>query len=192
VIYTSPKSSIEYRSARSAIYLILDAITRMLAPILTFTSEEIWTVLPGQREESVHLAKAPAKNNWRDAELEERYEQLQKVRGAVSKSLEIARSEKRIGQSLEAKVLLNAPQALLPLLQEYLPLLPSYFIVSQVELCETLDGATTAEGIEDLQLRVDAADGEKCERCWNYVTSVGENKEHPQACQRCVDALAVG
>ncbi len=191
-IYTSPKSSIEYRSARSAIYLILDAITRMLAPILTFTAEEIWTELPGQREESVHLAKAPAKNNWRDAKLEERYEQLQKVRGAVSKSLEVARSEKRIGQSLEAKVMLNAPQALLPLLQEYLPLLPSYFIVSQVELCESLEGATAAEGIEDLQLRVDAADGDKCERCWNYVTSVGENKEHPQACQRCVDALAVG
>jgi len=189
-IYTSPKHSLEYRSARSAIYLILDALTRMLAPILSFTAEEIWAELPGEREESVHLAKAPAQNSWRDLPLEERYEQLQKVRGTVSKSLEVARSEKRIGQSLEAKVLLNAPASLLPLLQKYLPLLPGYFIVSQVELCETLEGATAAEGIAGLHLRVDAAEGEKCERCWNYVTSVGSNPEHPQACQRCVDALA--
>jgi isoleucyl-tRNA synthetase len=189
-IYTSPKCSLEYRSARSAIYLILDAITRMLAPVLSFTAEEIWLELPGAREESVHLAKAPAKSAWRNLQLEKTYEKLQKVRGAVSKCLEQARAEKRIGQALEAKVLLSAPQALLPLLEEYLPLLPNYFIVSQVELCAGLDQATLAEGIEGLLIRIDAADGEKCERCWNYVTSVGQDQAHPQVCRRCVDALA--
>jgi isoleucyl-tRNA synthetase len=108
----------------------------------------------------------------------------------VSKCLEQARAEKRIGQALEAKVLLSAPQALLPLLENYLPLLPNYFIVSQVELCPSLDQATAAEGIEGLLIRIDAADGTKCERCWNYVTSVGQDKDHPQVCRRCVDALA--
>ncbi len=190
-IYTSAKGSLEYRSARSTMYQIVDALTRMLAPVLTFTADEIWQRLPGEREASVHLAGFPQKNSsYLDDQLEERYEQLQKVRSEVSKQLEKARADKQLGQSLEAKILLDVPENYRPLLTEYLDLLPTYFIVSQVELTDNLPAAVESESIPGLKLQVLPADGKKCERCWNYTTSVGQDREHPTICARCVDALA--
>ena len=189
-IYTCPKSSIEYRSARSTMYRILDALTRMIAPVLTFTADEIWQRLPGEREASVHLAEFPAINGYIDDELEERYEQLRKVRSEVSRQLEKARAEKRIGQSLEAKVVLQVPANLQALLAQYQDLLPAYFIVSQVELRDQLDDGHAAEQIPDLKILIQAAEGEKCDRCWNYATTVGETAEHPTVCARCAAALA--
>ncbi len=190
-IYTSPKSSIEYRSARSTMYRILDALTRMIAPVLTFTADEIWQRLPGEREASVHLAEFPATiKGYIDDELEERYEQLRKVRSEVSRQLEKARAEKRIGQSLEAKVVLQVPANLQALLAQYQDLLPAYFIVSQVELRDQLDDGHAAEQIPDLKILIQAAEGEKCDRCWNYATTVGETAEHPTVCARCAAALA--
>ncbi len=125
-----------------------------------------------------------------DAELEKRYGQLQKVRGEVSKVLEKARAEKTLGQSLEAKVILQAPATVRPLLEEYRDQLPSLFIVSQVELADELGDGVEAEQLPGLKLQVQPAEGEKCERCWNFVTSVGSNSEHPSICARCADALA--
>jgi len=190
-IYTSPQQSIAYRSARTTIYRILDALTRLLAPVLSFTADEIWRDLPGDREESVHLATFPRiAETSLDLELEARYDRLQKIRSEVSKILEHARAEKRIGQSLEAKILLKAPQEYRDLLVDYREQLPGYFIVSQVELVDELEGGTVAEGIAGLVLRVDAADGEKCERCWNFASSVGDTAEHPSVCERCASALS--
>ncbi len=190
-LYTSPKQSTDYRSARSTMYQIVDALTRMLAPVLTFTADEIWQRLPGEREASVHLAGFPQHNShYQDSQLEERYEQLQKVRSEVSKQLENARADKQLGQSLEAKVLLDVPASYQPLMTEYLDLLPTYFIVSQVELTTDLPAAVEAENIPGLKLQILPAEGEKCERCWNYATSVGQDKEHPTICARCVAALA--
>jgi len=192
-IYTSPKGSIDYRSARSTMYQIVDALTRMLAPVLTFTADEIWQRLPGEREASVHLAEFPQENSsYLDDQLEERYEQLQKVRSEVSKLLEKARADKQIGQSLEAKIILDPPEDYRPLLTEYLDLLPTYFIVSQVELTDNLPAAIESESMPDLKLQLLPADGKKCERCWNYATSVGQDSEHPTICARCTDALAAG
>jgi len=190
-LYTSPKQSTDYRSARSTMYQIVDALTRMLAPVLTFTADEIWQRLPGEREASVHLAGFPQHNShYQDSQLEERYEQLQKVRSEVSKQLENARADKQLGQSLEAKVLLDVPASYQPLMTEYLDLLPTYFIVSQVELTTDLPAAVEAENIPGLKLQILSAEGEKCERCWNYATSVGQDSEHPTICARCVAALA--
>ena len=190
-LYTSPKQSTDYRSARSTMYQIVDALTRMLAPVLTFTADEIWQRLPGEREASVHLAGFPQHNShYQDSQLEERYEQLQKVRSEVSKQLENARADKQLGQSLEAKVLLDVPASYQPLMTEYLDLLPTYFIVSQVELTSDLPAAVEAENIPGLKLQILPAEGEKCERCWNYATSVGQDSEHPTICARCVAALA--
>ena len=192
-LYTSPKQSIDYRSARSTMYQIVDALTRMLAPVLTFTTDEIWQKLPGEREASVHLTGFPQPNShYQDEQLEERYERLQKVRSEVSKQLEKARADKQLGQSLEAKILLDVPEDYQQLLSEYLNLLPTYFIVSQVELTQNLPEAVDAENIPGLKLQVLPADGEKCERCWNYATSVGQNSGHPTICARCTDALAAG
>ncbi|MEE4254321.1 MAG: isoleucine--tRNA ligase [Desulfuromusa sp.] len=192
-LYTSSKQSIAYRSARSTMYQIVDALTRILAPVLTFTAEEIWLDLPGERETSVHLAAFPLENSsYLNNQLEERYEKLHKIRTEVSRQLEKARADKKLGQSLEAKILLDAPEEYQQLLTDYLESLPTYFIVSQVELSKDLSAAVEAENIPGLKLQVLPADGEKCDRCWNYATSVGENSEHPTICTRCADALATG
>ena len=192
-LYTSPKQSIEYRSARTSMYKILDALTRMIAPVLTFTADEIWQRLPGEREASVHLAGFPARSeNYLDDALEERYEQLQKIRSEVSKELEKARADKKLGQALEAKVLLEIPGEYQTLMNDYLDLLPNYFIVSQVEFSDNLTEGTEAENVPGLKIQILPADGEKCDRCWNFATSVGKNSDHPTICARCADALTAG
>ncbi len=189
-LYTSPKSSVAYRSARTTLYRIADALTRLIAPVLSFTADEIWQLLPGEREESVHLAAFPAAiSSYLNDELETRYEKLQKIRSEVSKQLENARTAKQIGQSLEAKVLIDAPESYRALLEEYSDLLPTYFIVSQVELTDQIPAPQAGEQIEGLKLQVLDAEGEKCERCWNYATSVGGSSDHPSICSRCAAAL---
>ncbi len=160
-LYTSPKTSVAYRSARTTMYRIVDVLTRILAPVLSFTADEIWQRIPGEREDSVHLAGFPAKMDaLKDNELEARYERLQKVRSDVSKQLEIARADKRLGQSLEAKVLLSVPENLRDLIDSYKELLPTYFIVSQVELTDDIPEPQEAEHVPGMRLQVLSADGE--------------------------------
>ncbi|MFO7577785.1 MAG: class I tRNA ligase family protein, partial [Pelovirga sp.] len=192
-LYISAPSSIEYRSARTTLYRIVEALTRLIAPVLSFTADEIWQRLPGKREASVHLADFPTPSAGAlDDPLEARYERLHKVRMDVSRQLEKARTEKRIGQSLEAKVLLCPPADYRELLTDYLPLLATYFIVSQVELVDALPQGTEAGQVAGLLVQVVAAEGEKCERCWNYATSIGAAAAHPTICDRCAAALAAG
>ena len=194
-LYTSPAASVEYRSARTSMYLILEAITRLIAPVLSFTADEIWQQMPGAREESVHLASFPKLMDQRyDAELEARYDRLQKVRSEVSRLLEKARAEKQIGQSLEAGIVLNAPEELTGFLRSFGDDLKYLFIVSDVDLDSALDAAEafTSSEIPGLLIKVFRAPGEKCERCWNFVTSVGQTPEHPSICARCAAALTAG
>jgi isoleucyl-tRNA synthetase len=173
-------------------YRILDALTRLIAPVLSFTAEEVWKHLPGEREESVHLARFPRfENSLLDPALNARYQQLLAVRSDVSKALELARNEKLVGHSLDARVLLEAPAGpVAELLENYREELAALFIVSQVELASGLDDAQTGEAVPGLKVRIEKAQGEKCERCWNYSLSVGEDEEHPGACLRCREALA--
>jgi len=190
-LYTTPKKSPARRSAQTAMYRILDALTRLIAPVLSFTADEIWRSLPGERAESVHLAGFPRfETSLLDAELEARYEKLLAVRSDVSKALELARNDKRIGHSLDARVLLAAPAGpWRELLKAYRDELATLFIVSQVELAEALPEAVEGEGVDGLRVRVEKALGEKCERCWNYATTIGENDDHPTVCRRCREAL---
>ena len=191
-LYTSPATSRERRSGQTAMYRILDALTRMMAPVLSFTAEEIWGYLPGAREESVHLAAFPTfEASLVDKALEAKYEQLIEIRGDVSKVLELARTEKRIGHSLDARVTLGAPQGpLRDLLNTQAEQLAALFIVSQVELVDDLPDGAAGESIKELRIRVDKAQGEKCGRCWNYATSVGASSDHPEVCERCLAAIA--
>ena len=193
-LYTAPARSLARRSAQTAMCRILDALTRLIAPVLSFTADEIWENLPGEREESVHLASFPRfETALLDAELEARYERLLAVRTDVSKALEMARGEKKIGHSLDARVLLEAPAGeWQQLLAEYRDQLATLFIVSQVELGADLAGAVAGEEVAGLKVRVEKAAGEKCERCWNYAETVGESGAHPGACRRCRQALAAG
>jgi len=191
-VYTSATTGVERRSAQSAMYRILDALTRLIAPVLSFTADEIWQKMPGERETSVHLAAFPHfETSLLDAHLDEVYQQLWLVRSDVSKALELARDAKLIGNSLEAKVTLNLDGVeCRELLEKYADQLATLFIVSQVELVESCaDDSYKSEKIEGLQVVVAAAAGEKCERCWNYSTQLGSDSTYPDLCPRCAAVL---
>ncbi|HEX8265420.1 MAG TPA: isoleucine--tRNA ligase [Pyrinomonadaceae bacterium] len=179
-LYTAAPRSHARRSAQTALYKIADVSARLLAPVLAFTADEIWENLPGQTEASVHIARFPQASGKREEMLSERWERLFSVRDIVLKKLEEARNEKLIGSSLEAKVVLETSGDLLDLLRQYAHDLRFVFIVSQVELKEA----------DNLHVRIVKAEGEKCERCWNYSTQVGESDSYPTVCERCAPVLA--
>jgi isoleucyl-tRNA synthetase len=190
-VYTSRTSSLERRSAQTVMYEVLEALVRLTAPVLSFTSDEVWGYMPGKREESVHLAAFPPLHPERKNDtLVERWERIMRVRGEVSKALEQARVAKTIGHSLDAAVAIAAPEELLSFLGEYAGELKSIFIVSRVDLVAELEGDVyAAEGIEGMRVRVTAAPGEKCERCWCYDEEIGKNAEHPTICPKCLAAV---
>ncbi|GGG73477.1 isoleucine--tRNA ligase [Edaphobacter dinghuensis] len=187
-LYTFAPNHPARRSAQTALWRIAEALTRLIAPILSFTADEVWQLLPKVegRETSVHVALFP---NIADIVpgnvklLEEDWEKLLAVRDTVLISLEAARRDKLVGKGLDAKVQIEASEPLLTLLKKYEPSLKELFNTSQVELAH-IEHA-------DLQPRVTtvAADGIKCERCWNYTTDVGNDARYPTVCLRCAEAL---
>jgi isoleucyl-tRNA synthetase len=193
-LYTSPASSPQRRAAQTALFKVLDALVRLMAPVLSFTAEEVWGHIPGAKEraESVHLTLLPeVETPYLDASLEERFELLLKVRGEVSKALESSRQSKLIGNSLEASVTLGAPEKLHAFLRENRALLKDLFIVSGVELAPSLPpGAQPSREVEGLGVLVTRAQGEKCQRCWMYDAQVGADADHPSVCPRCRSALS--
>ena len=176
-------------------YTILDTLVKLMAPLLPFTAEEIWGYMPqeSQGTPSVHLTLLPEMNaDYKNPELAQKWEQLLIVRGEVTKALEAARADKLIGHPLDASVTIAVNEALFPVLQPYAHELKSIFIVSKVELvnADTLADAFISEEVEGLSIRVAAAPGEKCERCWVYDTTVGTHSDHPSICDRCNQAIA--
>jgi isoleucyl-tRNA synthetase len=184
-LYTSARKSKARRSAQTALYRVLDALTRLLAPVISFTAEEVWTHL--NREGSVHTAYFPqpseltaglsstARNraaNW---------DRLIAIRGDVLKSLETARNEKLIGAPLEARLNLTANGDLFPLLEQYAGELPGLFIVSEVTLTPSESSA--------LGITVERASGLKCERCWKYTLDTGADPRFPAICASCAAAV---
>lgn len=184
-LYTFAPKSTGRRSAQTALYEIVDGLARMLAPILAFTADEIWENLPDEEERplSVHLAMLPESSRETDQKLRENWEQLFSIRDQVLLALEEARIGKRIGSSLEAKVVITAASKVYDLLEAYQEELRYIFIVSQTELSR---GEDPSQG---LKVTVERAAGQKCERCWNYSTRVGESSRYPTVCERCVEAL---
>jgi isoleucyl-tRNA synthetase len=182
-MYTFGTRSEARRSGQTAMFLVVDGLARLLAPILPFTMDEVWRNLPGDREASVHLEVFPqALGEWDDEGLLDRWAQLGQVRNAVNARLEEKRQQKMITSNLSARVGLAAAGALSQLLAEYRDDLPTLFGVSQVEL----DHGFTASDEETVQVRVDRAEGVKCERCWRFVPDINADG----ICDRCVDALA--
>ncbi len=193
-LYTSAPKSRERRSAQTALLIILKALVRLIAPILSFTAEEVWSCLSTDdiEVESVHLSQFPVYDpSLVDEELDQRWKVLLALRAEVTKALEQARKAQLIGNSLEARVILSLPDSLKPSIRPYTGFLPTLFIVSQVEIhSETgpLEGAASSE-IPGLVIRIEKARGEKCERCWNFRTEVGSFPEHPTICSRCHQAI---
>ncbi len=192
-LYTSPTESAARRSAQTALYKIADALARLMAPIMVFTSEEIWRYLPAVagKEASIHLSAMPeADESLRDAALAEQWQAIKVVRAEVTKALEEARVQKRIGHSLEAVVTLGLSDELYAPVAPYAEELRSIFIVSEVHLTQGgLEGAFAGTEAAGIAIRVTSAASQKCERCWVHDPSVGQRSEHASVCNRCYDAL---
>ncbi len=185
-LYTFPARSEGRRSAQTALYEILKALAVLMAPILSFTAEEVWQYLSKERgdRESVHLNLFPeAKAEYMDEKLNDRWEKIWEVRGFVTKALEEARKERKIGLSLDAQVHLYLPEKVYAFLQPFERELKSVFIVSAVKL------HLAAKDQKEVKVEVLRAEGRKCERCWNYDVSVGKHPEHQTICGRCVEAI---
>ncbi|MEW6115578.1 MAG: isoleucine--tRNA ligase [Nitrospirota bacterium] len=193
-LYTFRKDSVERRAAQWVLCHIVTDMTKLMAPILSFTAEEVWGYIPGRDAESVFLSSFPAaQEQFIDAPLEQRWEKLIAIRDEVNKALEIKRKEKFIGNALEAKVVLYLPEAEYALLHAYKDFLPSLFIVSAADIhpsAEKPPDAYASTATNNLFIKVEKAAGEKCERCWNWSTTVGTFTEHPQLCERCYSALS--
>jgi isoleucyl-tRNA synthetase len=194
-LYTSAPRSLARRSAQTALWRIAEAMVRLLAPMMSFTADEVWSHLPALagRPSSVHLALFPE-----DAEilgdhvppdvlhaLEARWALFMSVREEALKHLEAARQSRLIGSSLEAAVTIHAAGTAFDSLSAGLPALRSLLIVSAVDVLRSDGNGTSPHRIE-----VSHAPGSKCERCWNFSVHVGENKAFPSICERCSAALA--
>jgi isoleucyl-tRNA synthetase len=195
-LYTlAPKSSTR-RSAQTAMFTIVDGLARVVAPILSITTDELWRFLPGKREESVHLARFPADlGSLADPALVGRWERLLKLREAVNVELEKLRQAKVVGKSLEARVFLRPRGEMAELLRQYRDVLPTLFIVSDITVGEegaAPDGAAAYEESESsgAAIAVGRADGVKCDRCWRYVPRLSEGPEDAGLCDRCAQAVA--
>jgi len=176
-------------------YEVLKCLVTSIAPVLVFTAEEIWQNMPKTKDapESIHLNLWPDTENLKvDKPLETKWQKLMNLREVVLKMLEEKRSSGIIGSSLEAKILIYVESdEFYSSLEQYNEVLPSLFIVSQVSLKKgkPSSGAAMDEKMPGVSVIVEKADGKKCSRCWNFSITVGENKNYPDACQRCQEIL---
>lgn len=190
-LYTFRADSPLRRGSQTVLYEIILAITKLMAPVLSFTAEEIWRALFAQFDgklevDSVHLNLFPeAHPEWQDDKLGQRWEQLLEVRVAAQAALEEQRREKVIGSSLEANVEIKSNSEKYMFLQNYEADLSAIFIVSQVKLTQV----NNLPHKPDFLVMVSKSTSKKCERCWNYREAVGQNEQHPTLCDRCVEAV---
>ncbi|MRT12083.1 isoleucine--tRNA ligase [Enterobacteriaceae bacterium RIT711] len=194
--YTAKPDSVARRSCQTALFHIAEALVRWMAPIMSFTSDEIWAFLPGNREKYVFtgewyeglfgLADSETMNN-------EYWDTLLTVRGEVNKVIEQARADKRVGGSLEAAVTLYADSELAAKLNSLGEELRFVLLTSGAEVADysqATDDAQQSEILKGLKVALRKADGEKCPRCWHYTTDVGQVAEHAEICGRCVTNVA--
>jgi isoleucyl-tRNA synthetase len=180
-LYTTGRDSKARRSAQSALYLVMQMVLRLMAPILSFTAEEAWKVVTGAKDESIFF------HTWNDvlpaqadeAPLAEKWKRIREIRGVVLKRIEDARSAGSVGSSLQAEVTVRVPAADLALLQSLGDDLRFAFITSQAR----------AEAGDEVSVDVGVSSNAKCERCWHYRPDVGSIANHPTICARCVTNL---
>ncbi|MGE3385918.1 MAG: isoleucine--tRNA ligase [Bdellovibrionales bacterium] len=180
-LYTGRRDGLPRRSSQTVIYELTKGLCGLLAPVASFLAEETYQYLPGPKNESVFLTDFPeAPKEWRDPQLAGRFAKILEVRAEVSKILEDLRRQKVIGAGLDAKIQITAEGETLAALEGYQGRLSELFIVSQLSLSR---GAP-------LRVEAQAAEGEKCVRCWHYDTKTGTNAKWPGLCPKCVEALS--
>jgi isoleucyl-tRNA synthetase len=195
-LYTSKSDTKDRRAAQSVMYEILDTLIRMLVPVLAFTSEEVWQYMPHKAaddRESIQLNDWPElKEKYLDTKLDEKWNEILNLRTDVSKALEMARANKVIGHSLNAKVTIFADGKSLEFIKSLEKDLITIFIISDFELKSLADApaeAISGEAVQGIKIAVSQASGEKCERCWMYSESVGKHDDHPSLCSRCASVV---
>ena len=190
-LYSEAADSVERRAAQTAIYRILRDLTLLFAPVIPFTSEEIWSYLPlekGMDKTAPVFNEMPTAHAGESEAFMAKWNRIHALRDDVNKALELARTAKVIGKSLEAKVILSCEGELLDFVGSVKETLPMVFIVSQVEIKEGAEGDFAGD-VAGLKVTVAKADGQKCERCWIYSDTVGQCAEHPTLCARCAKVL---
>jgi len=176
-LYTYGKKSLERVSAQTVLNKILLNLLILIAPILSFTAEEAYQLIPYKKKESIFLENWPELKN-EDIDLLNRWGKFFEIRKIVLKKLEEKREEKIIGSSLEAKVIIKCDKETSEFLKSFYKL-HTLFIVSEVEI---ING-------ENLNVEVEKTKNKKCERCWVYFPDVGEDKEFPDMCKKCINVL---
>jgi isoleucyl-tRNA synthetase len=184
-LYTAGKNSSDRRSSQTAMWMITDALLKVLAPVLSFTAEECFGFMPAvqNKADSIFLTDYPkfqkTLSGWVNPKLEESFASIWLIRDTVLKSLEEARQAKAIGHPREAKVILTLDPAGETTLKATREDLTRLFLVSELEL----------KAGKEVSAQIVRAQGEKCARCWTYSVAVGKNQQHPDICDRCVEAL---
>jgi len=191
-LYCDKTDGLSRRAAQSAIYLILNSLTKMLAPILAFTAEEIWECMPHlecENIENVLLNDMPQKEGLTaETGFMEKWERIHAVKDSVKKQLEELRTQKVIGSSLDAEVTLYADGELYDFLSDVQTILPQVLIVSKLSLVKG-NGGKSDEDLKELGIEANKAGGCKCARCWTYSDTVGADCEHPDICERCASVI---
>ncbi|MFH1857181.1 MAG: isoleucine--tRNA ligase [Candidatus Omnitrophota bacterium] len=198
-LYTFAPKSIERKSAQTALFYIIETLVKITAPIIPFTAEEVYQYLTlDKKTESVHLLDWPQEikfKSYENKDIEAEFEKLLLLRKDVTKKLEEFREGGSIGNSLEAKVTLYVKEGSenQALLEKYSQELAYIFIVSQIEIKaeSSLKEGSPAQYFEGANLKIEKAVGGKCARCWNYAPGIGEDKDYPDICSRCLGALKV-
>ncbi len=199
-LYTYPRWSSSRRAIQTVIYEVLTSLTRLIAPILSFTAEDIWRYIPGVNEDypSVHLSHWPHVNeDFLNDELGARWDNLLKIRSEIRRITEEVRQEEEISSLSQASVVIYASsQDVYSLLDRYIDDLETIFMVSRVRLnapeVPVPDGIRESKSVKGLAIEVRRTTGEKCERCWIYSDTVGTNEQFPTLCYRCIDILEGG
>ena len=193
-LYTYPKKSKERRSGQTVLYELLNGMTHLMAPVLSFTAEEVWSGFSNSGDKSVHMNLfVDSIDASVDVGFISKWDMLTDLKSEVSKALELCRSEKVIGHSLDAEVRLVLPSNVSSVLDNDYSDLKFIFIVSSVKVVTVLEGDSkiySSEKIEGLEVEVSHMAGEKCERCWNYFEEDNSGKgEHSMICFRCIKNL---
>jgi len=186
ILYIEERNSHKRRSMQTVLYQIVVDMTKLLAPILVHTAEEVWSHIPHVKEESVHLTRMPERAEV-DRDFLDKWNTFMNLRDDVNRALEVARGEKVIGKSLEAKVIIGSNENFdaTTFLQQFSDL-QQLFITSQAEVVDTVDDGVAYQYGD---IRIEHAHGEKCERCWNYSEELGSVGELDHLCPRCQEVV---
>ncbi len=192
-LYVEKTDSLTRRAAQTVMYKVLDTLTRLISPILAFTSDEIWQAMPhdagADKENVVYNEMAAPVAPPVDEAFMERWDKIHQIRDDVKKALEIARTNKVIGAALDAKIELFCQGELYEFVKSVEGELKDVCIVSQAEVHNAGEGEYKGEAVPGLSVTVSHAEGEKCARCWSYTHTVGTCEKHPDLCSRCAEVL---